>query len=793
MDTEMKGQGDDDVFGPVSHQLVGEVWPAAQPGTDPVLYGHASLESPSAVEVRSFQTFTLRYTVGRYGLDETGAIRVVFRAIGDAKALQTRDPSAPNHVTAVSSTGVPLQVRYDHRGRSARPRWKSVTVDVTGGCLREGDVITIVLGDTAGGSPGWQVQTIAEAGFEFRVLADVCAVGHFVPIPDTPTVDIVPGDPVRWRAVLPTLRRPGESFRLGLLAEDLWGNPTDRASANLVFRPTVPVVGLPTEISFPTGQRSLAIDGLHVEEPGLLRIVVYTDSGQQLTETPPLVVRDGAVGGYWADMHGQSGESIGLTTARQYFDFARDCAFLDAAGHQANDFQVNNAFWSHLADLTAEFNDEGSFVTLPGYEWSGNTAVGGDRNVYFRTEGRPIRRSSHALLTDRSDIDSDASDANRLFAALTEAGEDCVVYAHVGGRYADVALAHDPRLETAMEIHSAWGTFEWLLTDGFALGHRCGVVCNSDGHKGRPGASYPGAATFGAYGGLTCFYAEELSRDGIFECLRRRHHFGTSGNRLHLEVNAAFERPAVLYERDPRVDPDAVRSEVRAVMMGDIIATDEDSLRLTVDVVAPSPVERVEVRNAAEVVEVIRPFSGQDLGRRFRVLWSGAEHRGRGRTTTWRGTARLTGANLAEVMPINIWNHEKRVERSDTNEISFDTITTGNYGGIELTIDNDDNIDGAVLELSTNHGDTTVDLGDLGLDDHIMEAGGLDRRLRVFRLPDENPERAMTATVDVALRSEGDNPIWVCVWTEDGFQAWSSPIFAVRGGVDVAGLGVDGA
>ena len=26
-----------------------------------------------------------------------------------------------------------------------------------------------------------------------------------------------------------------------------------------------------------------------------------------------------------------------------------------------------------------------------------------------------------------------------------------------------------------MEIHSAWGTFEWLLTDGFPLGHRSGV------------------------------------------------------------------------------------------------------------------------------------------------------------------------------------------------------------------------------------------------------------------------------------------------------------------------------
>ena len=77
-----------------------------------------------------------------------------------------------------------------------------------------------------------------------------------------------------------------------------------------------------------------------------------------------------------------------------------------------------------------------------------------------------------------------------------------------------------------MEIHSAWGTFEWLLTDGFPLGHRSGVVCNSDGHKGRPGASYPGAATFGAYGGLTCFLTNDLTRDGIFECLRSRHDYG---------------------------------------------------------------------------------------------------------------------------------------------------------------------------------------------------------------------------------------------------------------------------
>ena len=67
-----------------------------------------------------------------------------------------------------------------------------------------------------------------------------------------------------------------------------------------------------------------------------------------------------------------------------------------------------------------------------------------------------------------------------------------------------------------MEIHSAWGTFEWLMEDCFRRGYRVGVVANSDGHKGRPGASYPGASQFGAYGGLTCFLMDRLSRDDLF-------------------------------------------------------------------------------------------------------------------------------------------------------------------------------------------------------------------------------------------------------------------------------------
>ena len=99
--------------------------------------------------------------------------------------------------------------------------------------------------------------------------------------------------------------------------------------------------------------------------------------------------------------------------------------------------------------FTKEFDEPGRFVCIPGYEWSANTAVGGDRNVHYRREGETIHRSSHAQIADAADIvdeTSDAHDAHALFEKLK--GKDCVVMAHVGGRYADIKFAHQP-LETA--------------------------------------------------------------------------------------------------------------------------------------------------------------------------------------------------------------------------------------------------------------------------------------------------------------------------------------------------------
>ena len=52
---------------------------------------------------------------------------------------------------------------------------------------------------------------------------------------------------------------------------------------------------------------------------------------------------DGPVAGFWGDLHGQTGETVGVNSIESYFDFARNLAFLDVTSHQGNDFQINAA------------------------------------------------------------------------------------------------------------------------------------------------------------------------------------------------------------------------------------------------------------------------------------------------------------------------------------------------------------------------------------------------------------------------------------------------------------------
>ena len=742
----------------------------------PDLMGSARLEPSGAFEAGSYQSFTLVYTAGAFGIDDSGSLKIGFRFATDFGPVQFDDPKAAGYTTVEASNGATLECKWEFK-RNIRPWSRSLYIGVVQHFLAPGDTITIRFGDRRFGSPGIRLQTYCESEFEFRVLADPIATYDYVALPQSPKIAIVPGPPVRWHAVLPTLIRSGEPFRLAIKADDKWGNPSNVIAAKLHLKSSAAIQGLPDTVAFERGQFSAIVPDLTVTEPGDLTIGVFEQS-RELCRSNSLRIAhaDEQLVHFWGDTHGQSNETLGTNSAREYFTFGRDKAFLDVMGHQGNDFQITGEFWRGLNRLSQEFDRPGSFVCIPGYEWSANTAVGGDRNVHYRREGETIHRSSHAQIADANDMAderSDAHDAHALFERLQ--GKDCVVVAHVGGRYADICYAHDPKLETAVEVHSAWGTFEWILRDAFEKNYRVGVVANSDGHKGRPGACYPGASFFGSQGGLTCFICPRLDRDAIFEAMRRRHHYGTTGNRMILNVGVELPDDAALFDRDPAFDA-TIAARTRRLIMGDIARVGSDTAQLSVEAVGSAPIERIDIFDGLDRLETVRPYATAELGSRIRLGFHGAEYRGRARTTAWDGTLRIADNAIVKSAVINNWNLDRGIRRQDSRSATWKAVTTGNYNAIDLWLQRRS----GRIAFATKPISGECAIGDIGLDEMVFDAGGLERAVTLQRLPDLMTTTKVVHSVPVQIRRDGDTRLHVRVQQEDGHRAWSSPIYLFR-------------
>jgi len=714
---------------------------------------------------------TLVYTAGTFGIDDTGMVKVSWRTTSDFAKPQFAKPDAPSFTTVEASNGAKLEVWFDRL--NVRPYANTLLIRVGRGYLRAGDTLTIRLGDRRRGSPGLRLQTNVEKSVELRTSVDAFATYEFCELPEQPAFDLIAGPAVRWKAILPSLAVTGEPFRLALVAEDMWGNPTEDASGTFALRSSLPLRGLPEAVTIVRGDGPRVVDNIVADKAGDLDLELIADGKVAARANPLRIVAAAPLRRYWADLHGQSGETIGMGSAEDYFHYARDKAFVDMVGHQGNDFQITDAFWKRLNALTAAFDAPGKFVCLPGYEWSGNTGMGGDRNIFFRREGRPIRRSSHILVEGQTSTDAIYT-ADKLFEALR--GEDCRVIAHVGGRYADLKYAHDGHTERTVEVHSSWGTFEWLLHDAFEKGFRVGIVCHSDDHKGRPGATTPGASTFGAIGGLSCYFMPELTRDALFEALRTRRHYGTTGTRLFLDVRGSFERDVTGFSEDPKLGP-AREFPVSEALMGDIIRTKGVPMTLHVEAMATAPLERIDVLHGTKVVQSERPFGGAELGRRIRVLWQGAEYRGRGRETVWQGKLSVDGNRIARFAPVNFLNPERKIQEVEAgNVLAWTSVTTGNLVGIDLWLATPRT---GKLKIETNVVSGDVDLGALDQQSVTFDGGGLGRKLSVYRLPENDWSRHLTFEHRVTHTGGADLPVYVRVTQADGHQAWSSPIYLI--------------
>ncbi len=691
--------------------------------------GQAAIQPNEPIVAGSFTTIYFTYTCG-HPIDDSGFIKIAFRSVSDVGAPQFDDSAAPNYCRVFTTGDCLIEPRWDSRGHT-RPWSRALFLQVRGGFLNQGESITVVFGDAMGGSPGWQMQTNCVEKFEFKTLVDPIATYQFKELAVSPALKLIPGEPVRAICIAPSQIKINQEFSYYLKLEDRWGNPTEK----------------PRQFSHPG-----------YKHEGVQTISAQDDHTGLVAISNPIMVmaQDPELGMFWADLHGQSEETIGDRTIEDYFGFARDYGLLDIAAHSGNDFQVTDEFWDKINETTRHFYQPGAFVTFPGYEWSGNTPLGGDRNVYFESEGGSITRSSTELLPGNQSDYKDSPTALELFRALSEQSElRPFTFAHVGGRYANVDM-HDPEIEVAVEIHSAWGTFEWILEDALKRGYRVGICANSDDHKGRPGASYPGASEFGSLGGLTCVLASSLDRASVVHALRARHLYATTGHRALIDLKLVLQG--------------------KLFVMGDVVEVGAETPLLQAHIVGAAPLDSVEIRNGLQIVKRLVPYDKGDLGRRVKIVWSGARVRGRDRLVNWDGSLEVQGNSILAATPLNFWNVNHPLEQIGHHKLAWKTVTTGGASGVILTLER---MDGGTIKVNTSQGDMEVDVASVGLEPRVWDLGGLKKEIRIYRLPDQPATSELPFSLPLTGLHKGDNPIFIRMVQEDEHVAWTSPIYLV--------------
>jgi hypothetical protein len=561
--------------------------------------GSAALEGPDSVEVRSHETWTLVYTAGKAGIQPGGGIRIGLRHLSQWTMPQTTDPQAPGYLTLETPRDVPASVVVDFRRRFfleyfAWHNMVEVTLPERG--LAPGQTLRVTFGDPTHGSPGIRVQPFDERRFVFKTYVDALGEGEYLPLAQNqnPAIEIVAAEPHRLAVVMPSDAVAGEPTWCLVRAEDRYGNPAPRYRGTIQWESTDPGAKLPAPYTFSEADRGVhRFEGVAFGGTGTHTITVHDGSLRRngnpvrVTGSRPERLL------LWGDLHGHTLFSDGRGTVEEYYDFAQRVAGLDFCAVSDHAFEIVDQMWEHSKAVTNRCNQLGRFVTFNAYEWSGNTNVGGDHNVYFLDDDPPLYRSDNYYDPTNLQMyhgpEPKVPHVEALFAKLEAwlqnrgaAPQEPTVFCipHWGGRRGNPEF-HNPKLQRLIEIFSEHRRSEDWVAEFLARDHRVGIMASGDDHYGNPGHGYlrpTGEWDTQEIGmAAVAVYAEEHTRPSIFQALYDRRCYATSGDRILLDFRC---------DGHP---------------MGCEYATEAPPV-VTVHAVGTAPIAQVEIKRNSQVV-----------------------------------------------------------------------------------------------------------------------------------------------------------------------------------------------
>ena len=316
---------------------------------------------------------------------------------------------------------------------------------------------------------------------------------------------------------------------------------------------------------------------------------------------------------YWGDLRGYSRLSDGRRSPDDHYAYARDTAKLDfcAITDQVDNVPaaklglMDEEAWRKLQAAARKFNETGRFVTLLACErtvpsWDGKTP--GSVCFYYKKDDVPflkarhpqrdwLRRRAIKLDAEMQEIWDQHKEIECLKAVIhSSSGRHGYTWPEAPTRY-QVDL---------VEMHSKWGSSDAAGTpfpvtdaagepprphgyaqDALLAGFKPGFIGGSGTHFGMPGSElwendWANVARYDK-GGLTGVCAEELSRDPVFDALKSRLCYATTGERIELYFT------------------------INHAPMGSVI-TEAGKLRIHVRAAGTRPIKRAEVFKNGSII-----------------------------------------------------------------------------------------------------------------------------------------------------------------------------------------------
>jgi hypothetical protein len=725
---------------------------------EPDALGRLALAPADPLRAAELATLVQTWTVGSKPMAAGGGLVLVVPA---GVALQSDDPAGEGFLAVRASRPGSRLVAADPWGE-----WTSFIIRQTlqyrleGETLEPGDTVTITYGDRSGGGPGMRLQQWSNDRVVLPVLLDLDGDGIEL-TPHWPSVTVLGEAAVHGvGAVAPSVVASGESFDLVVRSEDRFRN----LASGGVPAYEVRLGGRVVHRLAADGEALAVVSGQSLRQPGVYRYEVRSRDGALTASSNPIVVeRRPRVRVLWGDTHGHSGFAEGQGSPDGYYRFGRDVARLDFLSLSEHDLWMDDSEWRSLQEAVRAYDAPGRFTALLGYEWTVRNQLGGHHNVYFRdAEGR--RR---VPVQDAPVLDS-------LYAGLRERydPEDVLVvpHAHQAGDW----TRSDAGLERLAEITSSHGTFDFFGQKYLDNGFRVGFIGSSDNHAGHPGYS---GVRGNQLGGLAAVLAPENTGAAVFDALRARATYATTGERIVLDAS---------------LDGATMGSELPA----------RARRRIECRVAGTAPIDAIDVIKNGEVVFTRRYLEGS-LAPRMQVqvrFASSSEvfngHRNPRGNRPWRGSIEVEGARiLAAREPWFAHPTTFEVTRPPGGErVDFEFSTRGRAAGLLLELDGASEATRIVVHLDAAReapgspgapdrppadlpaADLSFVLGDLvaGPREHELVVVRNVDRVSAQLVPEEGALDRSFEWSDGGPAAPGDS-YFLRVHQVDGGMAWSSP------------------